>query len=417
MHYTYICMKNKLYSRHAEGQLREALSDSPVVLLQGPRQCGKSTLAQALAQDLAYEYISFDDNDSYTLAQHDPVAFIRALSKPVVLDEVQRVPNLFLPIKRAVDTNRQPGRFLLTGSARVLQMSQIKDSLAGRMDVISLHPLSQNELEGRVPSFLDHLFQAQFQYQSLKKESTIAERILNGGYPAVLLRNINRRAAWYRNYVEALVSKDALQLTHIQSVDTLGRLLNMAALQTGQILNATNMSKQFQISRNTTLSYLLLLEKLFLIERLPAWHKSHSKRLIKAPKLHISDSGLACSLLRLNAENLYDDKTLLGHVLESFVLQELRRQASVHKQMHSFFYYREKNGPEVDIVIERDAGRVAGVEVKASATIGKADFRGLYKLQHWAGPKFICGVLFYQGTKSLCFEDKMFALPIQWLWR
>lgn len=407
------------YTRHVVSRLREGMADSPVILIAGPRQCGKTTLAQMVGQPVGYDYVSFDDEGTRRAAEADPVGFVNTLPARIILDEVQRVPSLFSSIKLAVDRHRTAGRFLLTGSVNVLQVRQVTDSLAGRMDVIRLHPFSQTEIEGTAPKFLDTLFSAGFRRRYVESATEpMMGRIVAGGYPAALRRtDEQRRFAWYQNYIEAVVQRDVPDIAGIRSPEILSQLLTLAATHTAQLVSVNSLSSSFRLSRNTIHDYLALLEKMFLVETIPAWHNNRLKRLIKTPKLHVGDTGIACALMKLNSSVLTYDGALFGHVLETFVLQELRRQASAHAQPHTFFHYREKDGAEVDIVIARGATALAGVEVKASATASTADFRGLRKLKAAAGNRFAAGVLIYNGDTCLRFGDGLYAVPLQMLWQ
>jgi hypothetical protein len=407
-----------IYPRYALPRLTEALADSPVVLIHGPRQCGKTTLAQTQGRHSKYAYLSFDDDVARVAAQADPAGFVSDLPERVILDEVQRVPALFAALKIAVDRKRVPGRFILTGSANVLLVPKLADSLAGRMQILRLHPLAQCELARHAPGFLDALFEGRFKFrQSERLGGQLAQRIAAGGYPAALARPAGRRrAAWYRDYLEALVQRDVRDLARISSLDVLPRLLALAAAQTAQLFNMTALAAPFQLSRPTIGDYVTLLERVFLLERLPPWHSNRISRLIKTPKLHLGDTGLACALLGVDAAALAADRPLLGQILETFVFQELRRQASWHDEPLAFFHFRDKDGVEVDIVIERGARALVGVEVKAAATVTAVDFRGLRKLREAAGKRFVAGVVLYDGEVSVRFDDQLYAVPLRALW-
>lgn len=408
-----------LHPRQAAPLLRESLADSPVVLVHGPRQCGKTTLAKMVSEPLGYTYISFDDDVTRAAADADPVGFVDDLPQRVILDEVQRLPALFTTLKHAVDRERTPGRFLLTGSANVLLLPKLADSLAGRMSVLRLHPLAQCELAGQPGTFLDLLFSAGFKAgRSQRLGLELAETIVAGGYPAALARSTSRRrTAWYRDYIEALVQRDVRDLSRIHSLDALPRLLAVAATQTAQLFNASDLAAPFQLSRPTIADYVTLLERVFLLERLPPWHCNRISRLIKTPKLHLGDTGLACALLGVDADALVRDRSLLGHLLETFVFQELRRQESWSDMGAGFFHYRDRDGTEVDIVIEHGTRGLAGVEVKAAATVKERDFRGLSRLRDAVGKRFTAGVVLYDGEATLGFGDRLFAVPIQALWQ
>jgi predicted AAA+ superfamily ATPase len=407
-----------LYPRYAEPRLTEALADSPVVLIHGPRQCGKTTLARVVGERMGYLYVSFDDDVARDAAQADPAGFVADLPERTILDEVQHVPELFAALKMAVDHKRVAGRFLLTGSANVLLVPKLADSLAGRMEILRLHPLAQCELARHAPAFLDNLFRGGFKIrQSERLGRQLADRIVAGGYPAALARQSEkRRATWYRDYLEALVQRDVRDLARISALDALPRLLSLAAAQTARLVNITEMAAPFQLSRPTIRDYVTLLERVFLLETLPPWHSNRLSRLVKTPKLHLGDSGLACALLGADAASLAADRPLLGQLLETFVFQELRRQASWRDEPIGFFHFRDKDGAEVDIVLERGARELVGVEVKGSATVTIADFRGMRKLREAAGKRFAAGVVLYDGEITASFGDRLFAVPLRTLW-
>jgi len=411
----------RLHPRFAEARLVEALSDTPVVLIHGPRQCGKTTLTRMAGDPRGYAYFSLDDGVVLAAAAADPAGFVADLPERAILDEVQRAPGLFTALKTAVDRHRTPGRFLLTGSANVLLVPKLADSLAGRMEILRLHPLAQCELAGRVPRFLDRLFAGSFKTRTHDRlGAELAERITAGGYPAALARaTARRRTAWYRDYVETMIQRDVRDLARINAFDALPRLLTLAAGQTARLLNVSDLASPFQLSRPTIRDYVTLLERVFLLEALTPWHNNRLSRLIKTPKLHMGDTGVACALLGLDAAALTRDRAALGQLLETFVYQELRRQASWHEsetRETRFHHFRDKDGAEVDIVLERAAHEVAGVEVKASATVTSADFSGLRKLRSATGKRFAAGVVLYDGEVSAGFGDGFYAVPIRALW-
>ena len=458
----------RLYPRYAERPLREALEDSPVVLIHGPRQSGKTTLAQIVcspdalarrgkplqwrappltvagAKSRGYQYLSFDDEVVRGGAEADPMGFVYDLPERVILDEVQRVPALFSALKMEVDRHRTPGRFVLAGSTNVLLVPQLADSLAGRMQVVRLHPLAQCELAaeslqpgelprplarkeasaippspaaGRPDGFLGALFGAGFKMARAERlGGQLAERIVAGGFPAALARPSGpRRANWYRDYIDALVQRDVRDLSRIRALDLMPRVLALAAGQSARLLNISELASPFQVSRPTIHDYVALLERTFLLERLLPWHSNRLSRLVKTPKLHMGDTGLACALLGVDAKTLANGRELLGQLAETFAYQELRRQADWLETPSRFFHYRDKDKVEVDIVIERGAS-VAGAEVKAGATVKDSDFRGLRKLAKATGERFAGGVVLYDGETCVSFGERLYAVPLRLLW-
>jgi len=413
-------MIEHLYLRFAESILREALTDTPVVLIHGSRQCGKTTLARIVGDELGYHYLSFDDNNQLQAAQIDPIGFIESLPDKTILDEVQRTPEIFTAIKARIDKNNQSGQFILTGSANVLLLPKLADSLAGRIEIIPLRPLAQAEIYGQEPKLLKLLFNSKLDASIMRGEyprlgETIADIICSGGYPRAITRaNPKRRSIWYRDYISTIVQRDIQEIARIRNLDTLPRLLELAATQTARLFNAADLSSPFAISRPTIREYLTLLENIFLIELLQPWHSNRLSRLIKTPKLHLSDTGLACALMGLNSRSLWQDKTVLGQLLETFIFQELHKYADWHDEELKFFHFRNKDKVEVDIIIEQGR-QLVGIEVKASATVTGSDFKGLNKLKEACGDKFCAGVVFFDGESILPFGERLFAIPISFL--
>jgi predicted AAA+ superfamily ATPase len=408
----------RTFPRYLASRVREALADTPVVLIHGPRQSGKTTLARTVGERRGYGYFSFDSDAACKAAQQDPVGFVARLPARAILDEVQRVPELFTALKDTIDRRRVPGRFILTGSANVLLVPKLADSLAGRMGILRLHPLAQCELAGKRPHFLDNVFRGGFRTRTAEAlGAALIDRIVAGGYPAALaLRTASRRAAWYRDYVETQVQRDVRDFTRIRSLDALPRLLTMAAGHTARLINVSDLAGPFQLTRQTIHDYVTLLERVFLLERLPPWHSNQLNRLVKTPKLHVGDTGVACALLGIDTVALQRNREAVGPFLETFVLQELKRQASWRTSPIAFFHFRDRDGMEVDIVLEQGPGMVAGVEVKAASTVTAADFRGLRKLKATAGKRFVGGVVLYDGEISASFGDGLYAVPLRALW-
>lgn len=415
-------MAESLFPRFMEDTLREALLDTPAVLIHGSRQCGKTTLAQSVGNSLGYHYITFDDVNQLNAAQLDPIGFVRGLPEKVILDEVQRTPELFTAIKASIDADRRPGRFMLTGSANVMLLPSLADSLAGRIEIIPLRPLSGAEVNaGKVghekPSLLEQFFsgtlgQAVNESRYVRLGESLAEIICQGGYPAAMARSsAKRRSSWYRDYITTIIQRDIQDIASIRNLDILPRLLELAATQTARLFNSSDLASPFSISRPTIREYLALLEQIFLLEQLQPWHSNRLSRLIKTPKMHLTDTGLICSLMRVNAQSLWQDKALLGQVLETYVHQELRKHADWHNEELKFYHFRNKDKVEVDIIIEQGQ-QLVGIEIKAAATVVPSDFKGLKKLQEACGDKFVAGVVFYDGENILPYGPQLFAVPI-----
>ena len=408
----------KPFPRYLAARLREALADTPAVLIHGPRQSGKTTLARTVGEPRGYSYVSFDDEAVREAARRDPLGFVEGLARRTILDEVQRVPEIFPSLKAAIDQRRTAGRFILTGSANVLLVPHLAESLAGRMGILRLHPLAQCEHHGKRPRFLETLFRGGFRTRVTDRLGpALAERIVGGGYPAALARRTPaRRRAWYRDLVDTQIQRDVRDVARIHSLDALPQLLALAASYTAQLFNVSDLAAPFQMTRQTIHDYVLVLERIFLLDRLPPWHRNRLSRLVKTAKLHMGDTGLACALLGIDAVGLYGERERFGPLLETFVLQELRRQASWHPDPIDFFHYRDRDDFEVDVVLERGSVAIAGVEVKAAASVADADFRGLRKLRDAARQHFTAGVVLYDGGSALRFEDNLFAVPVRALW-
>lgn len=407
-----------LLRRMVEPRLGEALEDSPVVLIHGPRQCGKTTLARMSGEPAGFEYFSFDDAATREAASADPAGFVADLPERAILDEIQHVPALFAALKVAVDRRRSAGRFLLAGSTNILLLPKLGDSLAGRMAIVRLHPLAQCEIGGESPRFLDALFGARFKTRPSKRlGADLVERIVAGGYPAALARrSAKRRTGWYVDYVETIVQRDVRDLARVAALDLIPRLIEGAAAQTARLANVSDLAAPFQVSRPTIRDYVILLERVFLLDSLPPWHTNRLSRLIKTPKLHLGDTGVAAAVLGFDVASLLEDRVSLGRLLETFVFQELRRLASAHDRPIRFHHFRDRDGVEVDLVLERSALELAGVEVKAAATVTAADFNGLRKLRDVTGRRFACGAILYDGETQASFGDRLFAVPLRALW-
>lgn len=407
----------RMYTRYIKPILKAALADTPVVCLLGPRQVGKTTLVQQLKPKKPY--ISFDDQSLLVAAKNDPIGFVQGLPETVILDEVQRVPELLPAIKSAVDSKRNPGRFLLTGSANLLLLPKVQESLAGRMEVVQLNPLSEMEKQRGKNSLLKTLLDGDIKTKISANQNIvkgIPEAICTGGYPEPNSRPPARARQWFKQYLNAIIQRDVKDIASVRDENELLRLMELLAYRTANLLNVSGLSSDLGVDRATAEKYLTILERLFLIRRLPAWHRNNAKRLIKTPKVHIVDSGLAAMLNRLDINDWQTQSTDFGALLESFVVQQLICQAGWVDSDLTFSHYRDKDKVEVDLVIEQGR-KVWAVEVKRAASVQDKDGAGLARVAAQAGNNFQGGLLLYSGVNCLPLKvDKCFAVPMDRLW-
>jgi uncharacterized protein len=409
----------RLLPRHAEQQVRAALQDTRVVLINGARQCGKSTLVQVVGAALDAQWRNLDRSVVRNAAMSDPTEFV-ASGQPMVIDEVQRVPELLLAIKESVDADPRPGRFLLTGSARLLGLRGLPDAMPGRMETIELWPLSQGEIDDAPDGFIDAVFAKgpQLRHESEESRDGYAARVVRGGFPeAVARHDQRRRARFFDSYLADLINRDVIQLSEIERGAEMRALTRLLAARSGQLAVTATMGSALGLSRNTVARYLSLLEEIFLIKRIPAWSRNLSARAIGTPKVAMVDSGIAANLLDASIERLLQPGAPWGPLLEGFVLMELSRQLTWSDQRAELYHYRTKDKVEVDAVLENRQGRVVGIEVKAGSTVRQEDFRGLRHLADRLGDDFIVGLVLYTGSQTLPFGPLLRAMPISALWQ
>jgi uncharacterized protein len=405
--------------RRVTDLVNEALADTRVVVITGARQVGKSTLAERVLRAHEGAVARFLDNSvTRAAAEEDPARFVEHRGL-MLIDEVQRVPDLWLAIKNTVDRDPRPGRFLLTGSARLLELRSVPDALPGRSETIELWPLSQAEVNGEIDGGADGFVDAAFRHGadlrapvSPLRRGDYVDRLARGGYPEAVKRETpRRRRRFFDSYLADLVSRDVKQVAEIQRAGDMRRLVSLLAAQVGGLLNVNRLASDLALSAPTTRSYLEILETIYLIRQVPAWATSATTRAVGRAKVIFVDSGLAHHL----AASAVAD-TPVGGLMESFVLSELARQLTWCDSSARLYHYRDRDGYEVDAVIEDDAGRVIGLEVKAAETVKAADFRGLRVLQRRLGERFRAGFVLYCGPDSLSFGDGLTCLPIAALW-
>lgn len=407
------------YKRFITQRLKEAMNDTPVVLLNGPRQSGKSTLVKHVGNERGdTRYVTLDDFTTLAAAQKDPESFIRGFYGTLIIDEVQRAPGLFLAIKRAVDEDRYPGRFLLTGSVNVLLLPHLADSLAGRIEILSLYPLSVSEISGYSENLIDRLFKfGNLDIPSFRKlpikNTSVVDMLVVGGYPEVIERlSPVRRRAWLQAYITTILLRDVRDLAAIERLSQLPDLLAVLATRSGTLLNYSELSRATGLAMSTLKRYFQLLETLFMVHMVPAWSRNRSKPLVKSPKVYITDTGLLCHLLGLDVNGLERNKIQQGKVLETFVVNECLKASSWSDTLVRLYHYRTLAGNEVDCVLEVPDGRVVGIEVKSTSRVVTGDTRGLQALRDDVGDKFVRGVVLYQGEAIVPFGDRITALPL-----
>jgi predicted AAA+ superfamily ATPase len=404
--------------RNVAGTVLYAMDYARVVALLGPRQAGKSTLARKLAEEqLSAGYLSLDDEPVRSLAAGDPAGFIAGLGRCTVIDEIQRAPELLLAIKSRVDRNTVPGQFLITGSANLRRIPTVSDALPGRVDYLTLWPLTQGELAGRREQFLTQLFagEAPVVDDGPVGRHEYAETMLAGGFPEARERPETARSMFFSSYVDSIVERDVGDASRVQDPSSVGRLLRLLAARSGGLARYDALARELGIDGKTVKSHLDVLERLFLIRIRQPWHVNLGSRQVKTPKLYVSDTGLLGALVGANVSRVREDDGFAGALFETFVATELERQASWLDQPLTFWHYREGDR-EVDVIAERPSGEIVGLEVKASATVRAKDFAGLRHLRERVGERMVAGAILYAGAHTLPFGERTWAIPLQALW-
>lgn len=409
-------------SRHVKPRVMEALADTRIVVLQGARQVGKTTLLREIVDQVNGRLVTFDDELTRSAAQADPVGFLNQTPNGLLaIDEVQRVPEMVLALKLVVDRDPRPGRFLLTGSANLLRLPATEDSLAGRAESIELHGFSQGEMTGHQERFIDRLFDGDvlLGHTSDLTRNGYLERAVAGTYPEALARTAGRRRnQWLDNYLARIVERDAPDVSNLQRLGQLPLILRVLAARNSEELNIANVASDTGIPASTLAPHLELLETLYLIQRIPAWSTNLSKRVVSRPKVALVDSGLAARLLNVSAAGVVPTANgeAAGSLLEGFVAGELRRQLGWAEHAVRISHYRDRAGDEVDLILEADDGRIVGIEVKAAASVGMRDAKWQIKLRDKLGDRFTAGVILHTGMTSGPFGERISAVPIDALW-
>ncbi|MCY3983677.1 MAG: ATP-binding protein [Roseovarius sp.] len=405
-----------MYKRFAEDRVREALTDTPVVLIVGPRRAGKTTLVKNMGTaDRAY--ITLDDQTVLDAAQTDPVGFIRDLDQATI-DEIQRAPELMLAIKKTVDEDYRPGRFLLTGSANILTLPRVADSLAGRMETFRMLPLSRAEINGVTPKFLNRVFDGKLKSTP---EAIIGDDLIRlvmlGGFPEAIARdNERRRRDWAESYLASVLMRDLRDIADVEKLTELPKFVRLLAEYSGQLVNYSQFGSSINVSHKTGRRYVGLLEQIFLVSTLAPWYTNTHKRISKTAKLHFLDTGLLATMRRLTCEKVKKNRALFGALLESYVFSEVLKLMMISEMRLTPYHFRDQHMHEVDIVLEGDEGMIVGIEIKGSATVRSSDFAGLRTLSRACGERFAFGVVLYDNTNVVHFGERLAAAPISSLW-
>lgn len=412
-------MTSDLVARNARRSAEEALADTPVVVLSGARQVGKSTLLRELIADRPARHVTLDSAAALGAARADPESFVEQAGADVLaIDEIQRAPELLLAIKRSVDENRAPGRFLVTGSADLLQVRGAQESLAGRAETVPMFGLSQGEIAGSRDDFASRIWSgdlAAASPPSMRKRDYL-DAVCVGGYPEARRRTPARRARWFEGYLGRILSKDAPEISGIQYPDRLERIVRLIAANNSGELVAARIARDADLPERSLPAYLKVLEDLFLVRTIPAWGDNLTKRVVGRPKVSLLDTGLAAHLVNVDGDALLASPDASGGLLESFVYGELLKQRTWSRIPYSIGHFRDRNGREVDLVLEDRSRRVVGVEVKATSSIDRSAFGGLELLRNALGDRFVGGVVLYTGGELLPFGDRLWAAPVSAVW-
>ena len=414
-------MVQPLIERHIAPILADALRDSRAVCLVGPRQAGKSTLARQLVATGVYdaEFLTLDNEATRNAALTDPTGFVAALTRPTIIDEIQRAPDLMLAIKERLDDNQERGQFLLTGSANIMTVPSIRDALPGRIEYVHLWSFSQGELARSRESFVDQLFGGAFPnvVAAPVGRQAYTDITVAGGYPDAYQRTPRSRARFFASYINSIIGQDVSDVAHVRNVADVGRLLRLLATRSAGLISFAGMSRDLGIDDKTVKSHTTVLEDLLLFRRHQPWYTNLGNREIKSPKGYITDSGLLSFLIGADSSRIIREDAIAGLMFETFSVMELVRQADWAEEIATVYHYRDKDGREADAVLERQDGSVIAIEVKSSASVADGDFRGLRHLRAKLGSRFRAGAVLYTGARTLPFGDRLAAVPLRGLWQ
>lgn len=409
--------------RLLSAKINEALKDTPVIIITGARQTGKSTLCRQLLEDKIFtgSMVTLDDPTTLSVAISDPLGFLQAQDKHLIIDEVQRAPEIFLSLKKLVDEDRENRRYILTGSADVMSLPRVADSLAGRTETLHLWPLSENEIEGTTSAFLENLLSSTHGFKDIELDwGELLSVISRGGYPEAVKRETeSRRASWFKSYLDAIIQKDIRELSNIEGLSQIPNILQLLSARVGSLTNLSEIARLSGIKNTTLQRYMSLLEFVFLIVKIPAWTPNFEGSFVKSPKVYLSDTGLLSHLRGETPHSLTENKTVAGSFLENFVVMEIIKQISASDLQLKPFHFSKHKGEEVDLVLEDARKKLYGIEIKSKSSLSEADFKGLKKFADLAGNRFVKGIVLYNGKQVLGgFGGKgLLAVPISNLWK
>jgi predicted AAA+ superfamily ATPase len=407
------------YPRWQKSVLRQALASRRVVMLTGPRQCGKTTLARTLVSGGA-SYRTLDDAAARQAAESDPHLFVDAAPEDgtLIIDEVQKAPDLLPAIKKAVDQNNRPGQFLITGSANILTLPTVRESLAGRIGRVRLRPLSQGEISKARPAFIEHAFAQKFALPKVRSSrNDLIDMIFRGGFPEAMRLEGRARKSWHIDYVDALVEHDLNDIAHIRQVNVMKDLVRVLAAWSSRFMDVSALAAKFTVDRRTLASYIGALQSFYVIESVPAWRKGDYDRVGRQDKIFMADTGMMAALLGWKPSDFASDPDKSGKAFETFAYNELAAQIDAAEESCHLYQYRDKDKREIDFLIERDDRQILAVEVKSGITVRKDDFRHIeWFREHLAKKKPMVGVVLYAGEDILPFGKDLWAVPFDCMW-
>jgi uncharacterized protein len=403
-----------MFPRMAEQMVADALADTPVVIVVGPRQCGKSTLAMRFGE--GREYVTLDDPVFLAHATENPADFLLAHPAPLIIDEIQRAPGLFLPLKLMVDKNRKPGSYILTGSANVLLLPKVADSLAGRMEIIDLQPLSQGEMERTTTNWVDSVFSDLISLQTSQTPTSLEDRIVRGGYPEPAQRAAKRRDPWFQSYIRTLLDRDVRDLANIDGLTQLPKLLRLLAARAGTPLNLSGLSRETNLPHTSITRYVDLLKALYLIRTVPAWSADAEVKLARTPKAYLVDTGLACHLNQIDEKQLSRPGDLRSAMLETFLANELLRLIQTAEVSADLFHLRTVKNKEIPFLIEARDGRIVAIDFQDEAAPSPQSIERLNYVKEVVGDNFLRGIWMHTGTEAKALASDIHAVPISCLW-